>query len=238
MLNLVETSGATMQAERGIASFTFGGAEAQPAGRVEAFAPGDVVFWEDDDSASVYEVVEGVLRLCRLTPDGRRGITGFAYPGDLIGLGTAERYADTAEAVTQATLRRHSRREVLARSSRSPEASEQLFRLMSEALSAAQSRVMVLSRMSAVERVAYFLLEVARKAGTERHVRLPVSRTDIADYLGMTIETVSRTLTRLKQAGLIALPSPQLVVLLQPGELRAIAESGEEHLPARRRAAA
>ena len=238
MLNLIETGGATGQADNSLAHLSFG--QAESAGRVEAFAAGDVVFWEDDESAAVYEVVEGVLRLCRLTPDGRRAITGFAYPGDLVGLAAQERYADTAEAVTKATLRRHSRREVLARSSRSPELSERLFRVMAEALTAAQDRVMVLSRMSAVERVASFLIEVARRTGTERHVRLAVSRTDIADYLGLTIETVSRTLTRLRQAGLIALPSPQLVVLVQPAELKAIAESGEEtlgQLPARRRAA-
>jgi CRP/FNR family transcriptional regulator, anaerobic regulatory protein len=234
MLSLIET-GATQTHPGHLALAA--DKQSEPLARVEAFAAGDIVFWEDDDSASVFEVVEGVLRLCRLTPDGRRGITDFAYPGDLVGLGASDRYADTAEAVTKAQLRRHSRREVLSRSSQSPELSERLFRVMSDALTAAQNRVMVLSRMSAVERVAYFLLEVARKTGTERHVRLPVSRTDIADYLGLTIETVSRTLTRLKQAGLIALPSPQLIVLLAPAELKAIAELGEEHLPARRRAA-
>ena len=201
-------------------------------GRLEEFEAGDVIYWEGDPNGSVYEVAEGVLRLCRVMSDGRRGITGFAYPGDLVGLGTRDCYGETAEAATCAILRRHSRKAILDQSSRSPELGRRLFGIVAEALSAAQERMILLGRMSAVEKIACFLLEAARKTGAKRNLHLPLCRADIADYLGLTIETVSRTLTRLRQAGIISLPTPQMVVLLKRDELERIGDAGEEWLSA------
>jgi CRP/FNR family transcriptional regulator len=103
--------------------------------------------------------------------------------------------------------------------------------VVSDELSAAQDQMLLLGRKSAAERVASFLLWVARKTAADgrapRHIDLAMSRTDVADYLGLTTETVSREMTKLRQAGIIGLPTPQRVEFLRPQTLQQIAEEGE-----------
>jgi len=197
----------------------------------QSLAPGQILFQEGDSATSLFEVTRGVVRLCRMMPDGRRSITGFAFPGAILGLPIGEVYAYTAEAITDCELRRCTRSAVTRLLSSDAEFARRMFAIVCDELSAAQDQMLLLGRKSAGERLASFLLWVARKTGrgeTEAaQLDLPMSRTDIADYLGLTTETVSREMTKLRQAGLIALPTPHRVDLLEPEALLQMSEEGE-----------
>lgn len=197
----------------------------------QALAGGQVLFQEGESAAALFEVTQGVVRLCRMMPDGRRSVTGFAFAGGILGLPIGETYAYTAEAIAGCSLRRYTRGAIARLLETSPDFSRRMLAVVSDELSAAQDQMLLLGRKSAAERVASFLLWVARKTGGDghepRHVDLPMSRTDVADYLGLTTETVSREMTKLRQAGVIDLPTPQRVEFLQPQTLQQIAEEGE-----------
>jgi CRP/FNR family transcriptional regulator len=193
------------------------------------FGEDETVFLEDDPADDVYEVTEGVVRLCKLLPDGRRAIVGFLYPGELAGLASGGRYPLTAEAVTPVAVRSCPRRALDRAANCSPDVQRHLSALLWRELEAAQARLVLLGRMSAIERVASFLVTLSRREHGANRLRLPMSRLDIADYIGLTIETVSRTLTQLKRQGIIALPNPHEVILLRPASLCALAgEDGED----------
>jgi CRP/FNR family transcriptional regulator len=205
-----------------------GGFAALPlAGCDRRFNEDETMFLEDDPALDVYEVTEGVVRLCKLLPDGRRAIVGFLYPGELAGLSAGGQYSLTAEAVTPVTVRSCSRRTLDRAADGSPDVQRRLSAFLWRELEAAQSRLVLLGRMSAVERVASFLMTLWLREHGTNSVHLPMSRLDIADYLGLTIETVSRTLSQLRRQGVIALPTPHEVMLLRPAVLRALAGEGE-----------
>jgi CRP/FNR family transcriptional regulator, anaerobic regulatory protein len=170
-------------------------------------APGETLFAEGDDADSVYEVVRGMLRLYKLLPDGRRLITGFLSAGHLIGLAPEGICVYTAEAITEVTVCRYTRTAFERLIDEVPGMAKRLLAVASQELCAAQNQMLLLGRKSATERVASFLLLMADRQGSEGvdAVDVPMTRSDIADYLGLTIETVSRTLTKLKQDGLIVL---------------------------------
>jgi CRP/FNR family transcriptional regulator len=198
---------------------------------VQNISAGQLLFQEGEAATAVFEVTQGIVRLYRMMPDGRRCITGFAFPGAALGLPMGEVYAYSAEAVTGCELRRSPRAAVTKMLESNPEFARRMFAIVSDELSAAQDQMLLLGRKSAAERVASFLLWVARKVGRggndARQLDLPMSRTDVADYLGLTMETVSREMTKLRQAGLIALPTPHRVDLLQPDTLLLMADEGE-----------
>jgi CRP/FNR family transcriptional regulator len=199
----------------------------QPA---EVFSAGRAVFWQGDPAADLFEVTKGVLRLCRVLPEGKRVVAGFIYPGDLLGVAYRDRYLFTAEAVTDVTVRRFPRRRFDAIVSESTNFRPTVLAKLCDEMCAAQDQMLLLLHRSAEGRVASFLLTVARKTegGEARgmEVHLPMSRTDIADYLGLTIETTCRCISKLKAEGLISLNGPHHVVLERPGGLRRL--SGEE----------
>jgi CRP/FNR family transcriptional regulator len=170
-------------------------------------APGETLFAEGDDADSVYEVVRGMLRLYKLLPDGRRLITGFLSAGHLIGLAPEGICVYTAEAITEVTVCRYTRTAFERLIDEVPGMAKRLLAVASQELCAAQNQMLLLGRKSATERVASFVLLMADRQGREGvdAVDVPMTRSDIADYLGLTIETVSRTLSKLKQDGLIAL---------------------------------
>ncbi len=174
---------------------------------VEKFEAGTAVFWEGDAASHVFEVTEGVLRIFRMMNDGRRVITGFVYPGDLLGVSLERSYLYTAEAVTPVKLRRFARARFQHEIQNSPELRPQLFARLCDEMAAAQDQMVLLARKTAEERVASFLLVIARRLGPAREttpvVEIPMTRLDMADYLGLTIETVSRIMTRLTQRGVI-----------------------------------
>lgn len=194
----------------------------------ESVAPQDVLFLEGDEAVSLFDVVHGVIRLCRLLPDGRRSITGFAFPGSILGLSVRGSYAYTAEAITPCEIRRCARSAVTRLLDTRSDFRHRLLSIVSDELCAAQDQMVLLGRKTAPERIVSFLLWIASKSqGDGKRVDLPMSRTDIADYLGLTTETVSRELTKLKQAGLIAMPTPHHIELLRRDALDEIAEYGE-----------
>jgi CRP/FNR family transcriptional regulator len=198
-----------------------------PMPTVQTLAPGGCVFFEGDAAEHVYDLVEGVLRLSKLLPDGRRQILGFCQAGALVGFVPGAEHAHTAEAVTAVKLRRYPRAKLDRLIEDDPSVGRRLLARLAQELRAAEELMLLLGRKSAAERLASFLLALAATAGGRRGdglvVELPMSRGDIGDYLGLTLETVSRVISQLKARGLIALPNPHRAVLLQPAALRQLA---------------
>jgi CRP/FNR family transcriptional regulator, anaerobic regulatory protein len=196
-------------------------------GITTSIAPGQTIVVEGDPIECCYRVVSGAVRLFKSTPDGRRQVIDFLITGEYFGLSSGERYGYSVEAIAPATLARYPRARLEAAMAAEPELTRRVFRIACVELERAQQHLLLLGRKSADEKVASFLLTLALRLGDGATrpsvVRLPMSRQDMADYLGLTIETVSRTLTRLRREGLIALPSPQQVILRRPAELAALA---------------
>jgi CRP/FNR family transcriptional regulator len=186
---------------------------------------------EGDPAEHFFTVSVGTAKLFKLLPDGRRQITGFAGLGDFLGLAVSSTYAFSAEAIDNVQICRYSRAKLRTLLEDFPAMKLRLLEMASNELVAAQEQMLLLGRKSARERVASFL--IARLAVAQQHpghatpptnaVDLPMVRVDIADYLGLTIETVCRTLTRLKREGLIAIPSATRIILCKPAALRRLA---------------
>lgn len=196
--------------------------------RVDA---GRQVISEGDEAVSVFNVASGSVKLYKLLADGRCQITGFLLPGDFCGIATDGTYAYSAEALEPSEICSMSRSKLDAVFRRHPELERRLLAIVSHELSVAQDQMLLLGRKTATERLAAFLLR--QSARSERigwpadPVQLPMSRADIADYLGLTIETVSRTFTKLKDEGTIRLPTKTVVDLADRGRLETLAEGGE-----------
>ena len=193
-------------------------------------AAGETLFAEGHEADSVYEVVRGMVRLYKLLADGRRLITGFLSAGQLLDLAPEGIWAYTGEAITEVTVCRYKRTVFERLIDEVPGFARRLLSATSNELRTAQERMLLLGRKGAAEKVASFLLMMADQQGGDgaEHVNIPMSRNDIADYLGLTIETVSRTLTRLKQDGLIALPKSVRIEIRDRARLEELAggESG------------
>jgi CRP/FNR family nitrogen fixation transcriptional regulator len=181
------------------------------AGVTMAFDGNAEIFGEGEPADYVYKVLSGSVRTYRVLSDGRRQITAFHLPGDVFGLESAEDHSCSAEAINQATVLVVKRSTMLATADREPNVARELWRLTARALRQSQDHSMLLIK-SAQERVASFLLEMAGRLSASA-VELPMTRQDIADYLGLTIETVSRTLTQLQGAATIELPASRRIVL-------------------------
>lgn len=173
------------------------------------FPARETVFIEGEDARSVYIVTCGSARLYRVFDDGRRQIVGFALPGDFLGLDLAPRYAFSVDAIEAVNACRFSRTSFTALTQRKPHLLRRLHAATSHELAAAQDQMMALGRRSAEEKLAWFLVQLrerhARVADRSATIALPMSRLDIADFLGLTIETVSRTLTRLARDNVVAI---------------------------------
>jgi CRP/FNR family transcriptional regulator len=186
-------------------------------------AAGSTLFSEGDTAENVYEVVRGMLRLCKLLPDGRRQVTGFLSAGHLFGLAPEGNHIYTAEAITDVTVCRYPRSAFDRLVEEMPGFARRLVTMTAQELRTAQEQMLLLGRKSASEKVASFLLLVAEAQGGGDDLDVPMSRADIADYLGLTIETVSRTLTRLKHDGLIALPTSARIEICDRDRLEELA---------------
>jgi len=177
------------------------------------------IYGEGEPAEYVYRVVRGVVRTYKLLSDGRRQISAFLIPGDFFGLDCDDEYRFTAEAVTDATLTFVKRSALTGLARRDGEVANDLWRMARGELHRAHDHMLLLGRKSAQERIAAFLLEMAERAEETDTVELPMSRLDIADYLGLTIETVSRTFTHLENAAAIELPSTRRVRLCNKAAL-------------------
>lgn len=186
------------------------------------------IFREGDAIEHIYSVSSGAVKLYKLLSDGRRQVIGFLFPGDLFGLGLDGQYAYTAETVTTTQLCRFIYRKLEGVLDETPRLERRLFAMTLRTLAAAQEQMLLLGRKTASEKVATFLLRLSRRNLDQGQpaspVALPMSRADIADHLGLTIETVSRTFTQLKRDGIIGLPSSGHVVLIDSVRLRELAE--------------
>lgn len=187
-------------------------------GVVATHARNAEIFGEDQLAEHLYIVLSGTVRICKLLGDGRRQIETFCLAGDVFGWETAPRHRFSAEAVSECKVVRVKRSILFSRAADDAELAHALWALTAAELGRAQDHLLVLGRKTAQERVATFLLDMAHRAGTGQgpngvEVTLPMSRQDIADFLGLTIETVSRTLTHLEEISAIALPSSRRVVL-------------------------
>jgi CRP-like cAMP-binding protein len=175
---------------------------------------------QDEPAQYLYHVIAGAVRTHKLLSDGRRLIGAFHLPGDIFGLEAGAYHRFNAEAVTSATIIVARRSTIVAMAGRDAELATDLWTLTAEKLQHAEDHMLLLGRKNAEERVASFLLEMADRTRDRLVVELPMSRQDIADYLGLTIETVSRTLTQLEGKAAIALPSSRRITLRNRGALQ------------------
>jgi len=175
--------------------------------RQSSFAAKELVFAQGDVAARVFSLSQGVVRIYKLLPDGRRQVVGFALPGDMLGLTLSETHALTAEAIEPTVACSFPRAAFRRLVDGNLAVLRRMNQLVSQELASAHDRMMILGRYTAEEKMAAFLLSwrARRRArdGGAKMVALPMSRRDIADYLGLTIETVSRTFTRLERVGVI-----------------------------------
>jgi CRP/FNR family transcriptional regulator len=189
---------------------------------------GQMLFIEGDPAKFLYTLVGGTFQMYKLLQDGRRQITGFLFPGDFLGLADDGVYAYSAEAVTDAALYRYRFEEMEALLARYPEMENRLFTIASHELAEAQEQMLLLGRKTATEKVASFLLAYAERAAQRGEgsdvLFIPMTRHAIADYLGITTETVSRTLTRLRHDGLISSPRNNQIEILDRDALCQISE--------------
>ncbi|MGA6939795.1 MAG: helix-turn-helix domain-containing protein [Pseudolabrys sp.] len=181
------------------------------------FARNMEIYGENESADYLYKVVSGVVRTYKLLNDGRRQIGSFYLPGDIFGLEIGGEHTSSAEAVSVSKIQVIKRSAVIALAGRDKEVARQLWSLTATELRRAQDHIMLLLK-TAQERVVGFLLEMAER-NLASEFDLPMSRQDIADYLGLTIETVSRTLTQLANSGAIAVPTSRHIVLRRRGAL-------------------
>ena len=191
----------------------------------------EFVFVDGDPAKHVYRIETGAVSLFKILPDGRRQILGFAYPGDFIGLGCQGEHIMNAQAIKPTRVRSMPVSALYQLAFQDPTLSFKLYQTVANDLAATRDLLMTTGHRSARERVAAFLLALAqrnrRNGEPEEVIDLPMTRADIADFLGLTIETVSRTLTKFKIAGLIDLPQSARVCLRDIETLQALAE-GED----------
>lgn len=189
--------------------------------------PHEHLFHEGDRERNIYRIERGLVRLYKLLNDGRRQIISFRFPGDVLGSDTLSEQYCSAEAVTEVTLRSLSREAAHRRMKEEPGFTSELIDLLSQELARTRSQITVLNRRSAIEKLAAFILDLWRRqcvdGGGGNRVVLELTRTDIADFLGLTIETVSRNLTNLRQRRIIDLPQVHTLIILDRKQLEELA---------------
>jgi CRP/FNR family transcriptional regulator len=188
---------------------------------------GQIFIEEGDKSNAFYNVTQGTAKLFKQLPDGRQQITSFAGVGHFLGLAVTDTYAFSAEAIEPMRVCRFSRRELCGLLHDLPALERRLLQTACNELVAAQEQMLLLGRKTARERLASFLIAQSNHAGPcgrgAMHLHLPMTRTEIADYLGLTVETVSRTFSQFKADKRIALPSRTEVMLLDRDWLEEVA---------------
>jgi len=184
------------------------------------FAANTEIFGEGERTDSVYKVISGAVRTYRILSDGRRQIVAFYLPGDIFGLEAGEEHMHSADAVGNTVLLSVKRSLVASEAAEDVAVAQRLWQYTARELRRAQNHALLLIQ-SAEERVTFFLKQMAAHNPQSDMITLPMSRQDIADYLGLTIETVSRTLTHLESRSIIALPSSRKVVMRHAGKAAA-----------------
>lgn len=200
-------------------------------GRHRSISAGQALMWEGDDSLMVANVIEGVLKLSTGTDDGREQIVGIVYPSDFIGRPFGSRSEQTVTALTDAKVCAFTRTDFDQFARAHPALEHKLLQRTLTELDRARHWMLLLGRKSAPERIATFLLEMSERlsdqncaalGGALDRFELPFGRQQIADILGLTIETVSRQLTKLRADGVIDLPSRREIVILDRAALQSL----------------
>ncbi|MBM6583607.1 helix-turn-helix domain-containing protein [Microvirga sp. BT689] len=182
-------------------------------GSIHSYAKDEEIFAEGDRSVYVYKVLSGFVRTSKLLSDGRRQIDAFHLSGDVFGIEADDEHRFCAEAVGDCVVIAHRRSNLSALMGNDTLLAQEMTMGMMRSLVRAQNHMLLLGRKSALEKIATFLLDMAERTAGKDALDLPMSRTDIADHLGLTIETVSRSFTQLERQGAIELPSARHVVL-------------------------
>lgn len=190
---------------------------------------GDCLFFEGDPTEAYYVVMGGSLKLYKLLADGRRQVTGFLFKGDFVGLAFNSGHSFTAEALEHAKLCQMPKEKFELFLTDSQPLGRKLLQVATAGVVSAQEQMLLLGRKTAQERLASFLLWMSARA-EERgedasRLAIPMSRTDMGDYLGLTVETVSRTMTKLKTKGVISLLDRGIIEILDQDALEDMAAS-------------
>jgi CRP/FNR family transcriptional regulator len=195
---------------------------------VRRLAPKEHLFLEGDARTHVYVVEAGTVLIYKILPDAKRQIIDIAFPGDFIGLGTADEQAFAAQATEPVRVRCLPAAALHQLAADDPQLSLMLYEALALELEAARNHLLTIGYRSAAARVASFLLAIShrneRRGRDARELVLPMRRADIADFLGLTIETVSRTFSKLKAEGMIELDHGGYVEILDRRALKEIAE--------------
>jgi CRP/FNR family transcriptional regulator len=187
------------------------------------FEVGNTLFEQGDEPKYIFNLTEGTVRLVKLLPNGRRQVIGFVFPGGMLGLAHHGAYTCSAEAIGHVRVCRFPRTKLLNLLDEFPNLKTRLLDIAADELSEAQEQMLLLGRKSPVEKLASFLWrlhENGQCAELVSKIDLPMGRSDIADYLGLTIETVSRTFSSMERKALIELPSSRKVRLKSRAALR------------------
>jgi CRP/FNR family transcriptional regulator len=195
-------------------------------GRTVKLSPGQVLFHEGDPVTRVFTLTRGTLKLYNLLADGRRHVTGFVHPGGFLGISMDEEHVFSAEALDDAQLCWFPRSRFDGFVDKHSPMERELYRMAAHELASAHQQMVLLGRKTATERLASFLVVLAGR-GASRFVRLPMSRSDIADYLGLTKETVSRVLSAFRRDRLIRLQAIDEVEILERESLEDVARCAD-----------
>ncbi|WP_411816074.1 helix-turn-helix domain-containing protein [Hyphococcus sp. DH-69] len=189
---------------------------------VVRFKAGETLYVEGESAPYCYQVVSGVVKEYNTLEDGRRQVADFYGVGDLFGISELEDQLHTAEAITDCAVRCYSRDPFLKAVASCPKLSQQLLDTLMARLHSSRERMIMLGRMSAIQRVAAFLIRLSREQKATSNIRFIMSRQDIADHLGLTIETVCRALTEMKKRGVIIFESARLFSIQDTASLEEI----------------
>src|SRR5262245_10020430 len=176
-----------------------------------------LIVCEGDQADYIFLVMDGVVRSCRTCQNGTRNILGFYLPGELFGWAN-QKHALSVEAATDAMILYHKRSTLHSAAARDSRIANFLLAETTNELLRAQEHALLIGK-SAKSRVATFLLDLSRRLGKVKYLELPMSHQDIADHLGLTIETVSRTITELERLQVITRLSPRTLLLLNRSSL-------------------
>jgi CRP/FNR family nitrogen fixation transcriptional regulator len=193
-------------------------------GLVHAYAAGTGIYAEGDGAERFYKVLSGVARTCRYLGDGQRQVDAFYWPGDLFGFEPDGQYRLTAEAVGDCTLVAYPRLRCVIQDAAEYRCASQLLDYALRGIERAQEHALLLGRRCALSKLAGFLLQYDSHRPGHRFIELVMNRQDIADYLGVTIETVSRSFTQLEHDAVIAMPAAKRIAILDRARLQRIAE--------------
>lgn len=193
---------------------------------VRRLKSGEVLYVEGDAAPYCYQLIDGVMKEYNTLEDGRRQVADFYSTGELFGISEMQEHLHTVEAISDCAIRCYPRDAYLNAIAASPDLSQQFLNTLMMRLHRAKERMIMLGRMSAIQRVATFLLRLSTEQNTTNNIQFVMSRQDIADHLGLTIETVCRVLTDLKKRRIIEMQSARIFTMLDAEALNSMATGG------------